>query len=449
MTITADADAGASAWRLNPPMPPRPARDLPIWRVAWAMRQNILAAWPVRAYRELIVHRRFLGTDCWLVSDADGVSHILRDRAENYERPIALRRMIRPGTGDGLLLSDGEHWKAQRRMIAPQLAPAFVDRLMPHIQDAAAQCVATLIGATHANLARAFEAATIDSIGRCLFSTPLAARAHRISDLLRGYFGGPLRGNLFDFLARHMDQYGFAQLRRRLWSRRWFAEIDATIKARRAARVDSDLFAALERDDPAGLRDQVATLMVSGYESTARTLFWTSYLLAQDQAAQDAVRAELSAKPPDEITSLADLRVWPLLNQAIQEAMRLYPPVSTLIRQARAADLVSGANIKPGALVIVSPWVLHRHERHWSAPDGFRPERFAGPRPAAGTYIPFGLGRHVCIGATLAMAEMQILLGHVLHRWRIDLKDCKPVLPVAVATTVPDHEPRFSLTPVH
>lgn len=444
----ATAEADSLAWRLNPPLPPRPAHDLTLWRVARALRQNSLAAWPARAYRDLIVHRRFLGVDCWLVSEAEGVRHILRDRAENYTRPVTAQRLMRPGTGDGLLLAEGDDWKSQRRMMAPHLAPVEIERLIPKIQEAAAHAVTGLGERTEANLARVFEAAAIDTLGRCLFSTPLASRAERIGDLTRSYLGGPSRGNLFDFLAHRITDYGFAMVRRQRWSKRWFAEVDATIAARRAVNATGDLFAALEHGDPAGLRDQVATMLAAGYESTARALFWASYLLAQDEAAQDAVRAELEAKPPCEINSLADLKAWPRLNHVLQEAMRLYPPVSTLMRTAHEADDIAGAAIKPGALVIVCPWVLHRHERHWEAPDGFRPERFAGPRPVDGTYIPFGLGKRVCIGATLALTEAQLLLAHVLWRWRIALTDRRPVLPVAVATTVPDHEPRFSLTPV-
>ena len=438
--------------RFVPPAPSPPRGDLSLLRVARAMRSNSLAAWPERAYDALLIHRRFLGVDCFLVNDPASVRRVLVERADNFVRPMTTLRVLRPGTGDGLLLAEGERWRAQRRLVAPHFAPQHVERLLPAVQAVAAAMTQSLPAAGMADLARAFESAAIETIGRGLFSTPLAGRAGRVGDLLRRYFGGAARGTVWDFLARDVDDHAWALRQRRAWSAEWFVEIDALIATRSANPPSgaADLFDVLAAGDPDGMRDQVATMLATGFESTARTMFWAAYLLSHDPDEQDAVRGELARNPPGDVASLDDLKAWPRLANVLNETMRLYPPVSTLIRTARTADDLGGTAIRPGAFVIVCPWVLHRHRLHWERPEAFVPERFTcrGERMRDGAYIPFGIGRRGCVAAAFATVEATLVLAHLLWRWRVSLDDRRPVMPVAIATTVPDREPAFRLTPV-
>ena len=133
----------------------------------------------------------------------------------------------------------------------------------------------------------------------------------------------------------------------------------------------------------------------------------------------------------------------------IDETMRLYPPAFAIARAARQPDEVAGVRVQPGDIMVVSPWVLHRHRRHWTDPDVFDPERFMPGAPPVDryAYLPFGVGPRVCIGAHFALTEATLVLSRLLKTFRIELASSKPVMPVGVVTTQPDHQPPFRLHP--
>ena len=239
--------------------------------------------------------------------------------------------------------------------------------------------------------------------------------------------------------------------------------IDEIIAERRAAPKTAqgrdllDLLLAV-RDPASGeglstgeIRDQCATMLVAGFETTARLMFWLCYLLALDPAEQDRIRDELAAFPPERVETLDDLAHWPRLRNAMLEALRLYPPAPHVLRKAIAHDVVCGQPIAPGTQVWISPWIIHRHRAYWEQPDAFMPGRFAGkpaPWSSGAPFMPFGAGPRICIGAGFALAEAQIVLGHFLARFRIGLMDRKPVLPVGAVTISPSREPMFRLEPI-
>jgi cytochrome P450 len=129
--------------------------------------------------------------------------------------------------------------------------------------------------------------------------------------------------------------------------------------------------------------------------------------------------------------------------------MRLYPPAFVIVRQAIEADRCEGIDIPCGAVVMIAPWVLHRHRRLWRDPDAFDPTRFlpdATPPPRF-AYLPFGAGPRVCVGAQFALAEATLVLAALTRTFHIARADATPVLPVAIVTTQPDHAPMFRLRP--
>ena len=197
----------------------------------------------------------------------------------------------------------------------------------------------------------------------------------------------------------------------------------------------------------AEIRDQVSTFIGAGFETTARVLFWTIYLLSRDKAEQDRLRAEVRAFPPDKVKALADLQRWPRLRCVLLESMRLYPPAPLYTRMAMEQDEVCGREVEPGTIVMISPWLIHRHRKLWDQPSAFIPDRFEGKaqdyltNPA---YIPFGAEPRICIGATFALAEASLItLAMLLERFEIDLDDDRPITPVSIITTMPDIEPWF------
>ncbi|WP_046869418.1 cytochrome P450, partial [Microvirga massiliensis] len=172
-------------------------------------------------------------------------------------------------------------------------------------------------------------------------------------------------------------------------------------------------------------------------------LFWSVYLLALAPDVQDRVADEVAREGQG-----VDAAHLVLTRAVIEEAMRLYPPAFVIVRAARAPDQVSECPVAPGDLILVSPWILHRHWRLWREPNAFDPGRFlpgAPPVPRY-AYLPFGVGPRVCIGAHFALTEALLVLARLVGAFRIELASPRPVLPVAVVTTQPDHAPLFHLS---
>jgi cytochrome P450 len=213
-----------------------------------------------------------------------------------------------------------------------------------------------------------------------------------------------------------------------------------------------DLFELMEaaRDPETGkaftdaqLGDEVATMILAGHETTATALFWSLYLLALDPATQDEVAAEVTRLGTDDIDRLKFTRA------VIDETMRLYPPAFLVARSAYAPDTVAGLQIRPRDALLIAPWLLHRHEKLWRDPHAFIPQRFMAPAPPPErfSYLPFGAGPRVCIGAHFAMVEATIALARLIGAFRVELADKSPVMPVGVVTTQPDHSPMFVIKP--
>jgi unspecific monooxygenase len=197
----------------------------------------------------------------------------------------------------------------------------------------------------------------------------------------------------------------------------------------------------------AQLRDQVATMIVAGHETTAITLFWCLYLIANARDVQARIAAEVAGLDLGPEGAGAALGRLAYTRAVVSEALRLYPPAFTLVRRALAADRGGAVEIPAGAVVMISPWVLHRHRRLWDAPDAFDPGRFlpGAPTPPRFAYMPFGAGPRVCVGAQFALAEATLVLAAMVQRFEVGLDGAEPVMPVPVITTQPDHAPGFLL----
>ena len=445
----------------TPPRPTTPAEPLSFFAFLRAIRSNGLSMWPQAAYEQNVVRRSLLGGTSLLISAPAAIRHILVDNADNYRRTHASIRILRPITGDGLLLSTGEAWRHQRRTIAPALAPRMLPLLTRHMVSATDETIARLAAQIHQpiDLLATMQTLALDIAGRSMFSLETRQYGAAIRALLTEYIPYA-RPTLFDMLLP-ASIVTPRDLGRRRFQRRWMALIDSIMATRMAAPTTDtprDLFDLLRaaRDPDTGaafshdeLRDQVATMILAGHETTAVALFWALTLLAAAPEAQDRIAAEaeklnLSA---EHVTETLDR--LPITRAVVSETLRLYPPAFVIVRQALAADHCDGIDIPRGAVVMIAPWVLHRHHKLWRDPDAFDPTRFLpdAPPPPRFTYLPFGAGPRICVGAQFALAEATLALAALTRAFHIAREDTTPVLPVAIVTTQPNHAPPFRLRP--
>lgn len=449
-----------TAGLLIPPAPRVHRKQLPAWRLIASMLRNPLTAYCEQDFEDRIGQRRLFGRNNIGLNDAVAIRHVLATSSEKYRRPVAARRLFRWVLGDGLFLSEGNEWRRQRKMLAPVFSPGHISDLLPHFIAAGAAMLQRLEGRAEAKLSFEFNQATLDALLRALFSMDAETEGAEMATLVRRYLDGPGTPKLSDALARRETDFGFLNRRRRQFQTRWFAMIDALVAARREARTPQGsrdfldlLLAARDPDTGAALpmaevRDQTATMLFAGFETTTRLLSWAAYLLALDAQEQEAIRHEIAAFPASRLSCLADLEHWPRLRRALLETLRLYPPVALIVREAIEPDQVMGVAVAPGDFIWISTWTLHRHRSLWKEPTAFAPDRFVDqPQPwTQGPFMPFGGGPRICIGASFAMAEAQILMATLLERFSLSLIDQRPVFPVGRTTTVQSHEPLFRLT---
>ncbi len=445
-----------------PPAPVVHPKELSTLRLALTAVRNSLEIWPESAFDLTFSRNKVLGVENVLISDPAGIRHVMAENAMNYVRPTIMPRLLRPLVGHGLFLAEGTEWRRQRRQLSSVFTPSSVSSLLPHFLAAANDLMDDIKGDQPVDLEDAYQGVALNAVLRALFSLPDRKDRDRVGNVVRQYITGPGRPQVLDGLARTETAFSFALGGRRAFQKRWTALVDSIVADRRRVApgdVPRDLldllFAARDPEtggslSPAEIRDQAATMIFAGYETTARLLFWASYLLTLDQREQSRVHAEVSAFPPNRIRDLKDLENWPRLRMTLLETLRLYPPVPMLIREPLEDDVILGEPVRRGVQVYIAPWVLHRHRKYWKEPTAFMPDRFANqasPWTSGGGYMPFGAGPRICIGAMFAMAEAQIILATLLHSHRLSMDDPKPLLPVGRLTTQPSHTPDFILLP--
>ena len=440
--------------------PPLAGRDvLPPREFAARMRQNVLAAFSERAFEDEVLSRRLFGREQLTLNRPAAIRHVLIDNAENYRRSAATVRLLYPIVGRGLFLAEGEDWREQRRTVAPCFAPRTLPMLARHVAAVAGELATTLAAEQgEVDLLDYMHRLAIEVAGRAMFSLEMDAFAPRMRDMLRQYGERLARPSALDILLPSWLPAP-QDLARWRFRRHWLGLIDEIVAARQSritAGMPRDLLDLMATDPETGkpvprrrLADQVATMIAAGHATTAVALFWSFYLLAAAPAVQQRIAAEaasLDLTPEGAADALPHLVYT---RAVVQEALRLYPPAYGIFRVARQADEADGVPIPKGAIVMIAPWLLHRHRRLWAEPDVFDPARFlpGAPAPDRFAYLPFGIGPRICIGAQFALTEATLVLARLVRQFEIGRADDRPVIPVAAITVRPDHPPPFRLRP--
>lgn len=414
-----------------PPHPPRPAGPVPVWRGFVGERaRTAVYGWSERAFENWHIERNVFGHRVHIVLHPDMVQRVLLDNAANYEKPKLVKKLLKPVIGRGLLSSDGELWRAQRKIVAASFAPPAVDALVPvfaEVADGAAD--GWEVG--RRDMAREATRATMQVISRALFSgdrrlTSEEAMAH-IAHALEGVSEARMQ-LLLGLPMIPVTPRGLRGRKGQIYLRRTLATLvhermEPDAPADFVTQMIRALHERFPKDEAIELAvDNAATFYLAGHETTANAISWTLFILSEQPEWQERASAEAAAALATGIDSGLPNRL-PVMRMIVDEVLRLYPSAPRFDREAVAADTIGGIDIRAGDLVSIWPWLIHRHRKLWDDPDAFDPERFAagqGESRHRFQYIPFGAGPRTCVGARFAMAEALTILACWLSKWRFE-----------------------------
>lgn len=429
-------------------IPPRPQTREgrgSVLRLARAFRRDLLSALPERLYRAWMAEFRSPLIHSFVCNDPALVRLILKDRPGDFPKSDRLRAGLAPLLGESVFVTNGEQWAAARRIIDPAFEGGRLHDSLPAIFAAADATVARLQPGEQ-DIEPECSHAAADVIFRALFSMPIE---HDIA------------AQVFHAFRAHQDAQPVVNLAALLPWPRWLShphsrrtrQTAAVIRSLITQMVDARMQAIQDGSAPDDLAtlimttpdpqtgqcfsapqmvDQVAIFFLAGHETSASALAWALWLLAAHPEWQDAVAAEAAGLTPD----MAGINALRTTRAVFREALRLYPPVPMMVREAAQPLTMRDRPVVPGAQLVLSPWHLHRHQRLWDRPDDFDPGRWSRPEGKASArdaFIPFSAGPRVCPGAGFAMIEGVVMLARIVAAFHLQ-PGSKPPVPVARLT---------------
>jgi cytochrome P450 len=386
----------------------------------------------------------------FLLNHPDLIESVLVTQSHNFIKHYVLR-LLRPTMGNGILLSEGDFWLRQRRLVQPAfhrsriiaygaIMVAYTERMLAGWHSGETRDL-------HADMMRL----TLEIVAKTLFDADVAGQAREV--------GEALEEGMQTFVRRWKSIYPLPEwiptpnnLRIKRVARRLDTILYRIIQERRAGGEDrGDLLSMLlhaQDEDDGGrmtdkqLRDEAMTLFLAGHETTANALSWALYLLASHPEVETRLAAELRDVLGGRSPTVADLPRLRYTEMVVTEAMRLYPPVYAFGREAVRACTLGGYHVPAGMTIVMSQWVMHRDGRYFEDPEKFLPERWAdglAKRLPKFAYFPFGGGPRLCIGNGFAMMEAVLILATVAQQFRITLVPDHPVVPRTTVTLRPAH----------
>jgi cytochrome P450 len=431
-----------------PPKPVPRADKVSLWTYLRLFRADILSAQPARLYHAWMAEFRTPFFRSVLANDPTLVDLVLKERPDDFPKSNRIREGLAPLLGNSVFVTNGAVWKRQRRIIDPAFEGGRLRDTFPAMA-AAGQAAAQRLPEGVVEIEEAMSHAAADVIFRTLFSIPIEHRiAAQVFSEFRAYQRSQPILNLAAFLP--LPRW-FPRFHRRA-TRQAAARIRALITELTEARA-AEIAAGTAPDDLATkimttadpltgeqfgteeMVDQVAIFFLAGHETSASALAWALYLLATHPDVQDRVAAE--AADLSEMPGFSELAKLRFTRDVFREVLRLYPPVPMMVRENVQDEVLRARKVARGAQVVISPWHLQRHERLWSNPDGFDPNRWSREETrvcARDAYLPFSAGPRVCTGAGFAMVEGPLLLALLLRDFRFRAVAGRVPVPVAHLT---------------
>jgi cytochrome P450 len=439
--------------------PPGP-RGLPILGLTLAIRKDALGTLR-RVAREWgdIVRLPVAFQDRVFLNHPDYIEQVLVIQQAKFHKSELTKRITGALLGQGLLISEGDFWRRQRRLAQPAFHRTRINGYAATMTESTQRHIHGWRDGEQRDIAREMMALTLDVAVRTLFGTTLPTEArqvgHSMTFLMRYQLGrqrSPLRipetwPTPRNKRARRERDYLDSLVYRIIDERR--SQGDA---ANQRSDLLSLLMGAMDEDGtqmtPKQLRDETMTLFLAGHETTAQMLAWTWYLLGENPAVEARLHEELHSVLKGRPAEAADLGRLPYLYALLHEVLRMYPPAYIIARTSIEPSQIGGYDFPSGATMLMSQWVMHRDPRYYEDPDRFQPERWVqglADRLPAGAYFPFGDGPRRCIGQGFAMLEAAIVIGTLAQRFQFRLVPGQAVLPEPLITLRPRHGIRMIL----
>ncbi len=435
---------------MTPPKPRSRPDRVSLWRYLKLFRRDLLSAQPERLYRAWMAEFRTPFFRSYMINQPDLIDTVLKKRPDDFPKSSRISEGLRPLLGNSVFLTNGDVWKRQRRIIDPAFEGGRLKDTFPAMLAAADACVERLRGQAGAEVEceEVTSHAAADVIFRTLFSVPIEHEiAAEVFRKFRTYQREQPLLNLAAFvpLPRWLPRLHSKRTRQ---TAREIRDLIARLTSERAVAIaqgeapddlatkimttpDPETGACFDTEE---MIDQVAIFFLAGHETSASALAWTLYLMALYPEWQEKVAQEAEAL---DVPSFAVMSKLKLSRDVFREALRLYPPVPMMVRQASCPERFRNREVPKGSQIVISPWHLHRQERLWDNPDAFDPARWYtenGKSCQRDAYIPFSTGPRVCTGAGFAMVEGPLILSTLLRRFRFETIAEKTPVPVAHLT---------------
>ncbi len=433
-----------------PPKPTSRPDKVSLLRYLRLFREDILSAQPARLYRAWMAEFRTPFFRSYMINQPEIIKTLLKERPDDFPKSDRISEGLRPLLGNSVFLTNGETWKRQRRIIDPAFEGGRLRETFPAMWHAAEACAARL--SAHDGKVIEIEAETshaaADVIFRTLFSIPIEHHlARQVFDEFKTYQRSQPILNLAAFIPLPRWMPRMFRKRTRVSAakiRRLITELTTTrMNEITAGTAPDDLATKImttadpqtgERFTTGEMVDQVAIFFLAGHETSASALAWSLYLMATHPEWQERIANEAKVLQECDFSVMSKLRIS---RDVFREALRLYPPVPMMVREARSPEHFRERDVPQGSQLVLSPWHLHRHTRLWDNPDGFDPTRWQtenGRKCQREAYIPFSAGPRVCTGAGFAMVEGPLILSRILRDFRVTARAEHVPVPVAHLT---------------
>ncbi|MFM9960889.1 MAG: cytochrome P450 [Planctomycetaceae bacterium] len=441
--------------------PPGPLNDTFGTRHLAAMRDDLMGFCSrlQRQYGDVAWFR--LGPfDCYHLTHPDQVHEVLVEKARSFRKPTRLKQVFGRFEGQGLVVSDGEFWLRQRRLVQPAFLPSRMETLVAPITELVSQMLGQWGEATTIDFAAEMRRLTLRIVARTLFSTSVDDAVEPLGEAVDVIQQWSMREmNRVMIWPTWLPLFGQPRVqaalafvdsvvRRIIRERRACVDLEtrpsgsglindsqplpdgrgSKTSPSRGADLLSQLLNAVDADgngrrmSDRQLRDEMVTLLLAGHETSAAALTWTGWLLATHADEQERIAHEVRSVLGTRVPEFNDLPRLVSVERAFQESLRLYPPVYFLSREAAEPVRIAGFPLRPNSQVFLNPYLTQRDPRWFPEPERFDPRRFT-PECEQGrstsAWFPFGAGPRACVGRGLAMLEGTLVIADILQQYRL------------------------------